>query len=356
MSLLRDLRAPKVTNADESLYSFVRRRFGSEIAEYVIDPLARGVFAGNARELSVRSLAAPLHDWEQQHGGVIKGALRGAIGGIFSARNKDENERNPLVMKARKEKWAVWSLEGGMERLIDALRRDVESRGVTIETNSPVDELSLNSSGRLSVRCGKKVHSPDQVISCLPSTQLATLTQGIHPEVSSLLSSIPYTTVAVVNLEYEGDGIVSQPAFGYLVPSSEPSKVLGVIFDTCTFPQGNRTILTIMMGGYWFKSAFGGESPSKELLLQTAVEEVRASLGVVVAPKEHCVSVLRDCIPQYVVGHAATVKCLRRLLRGEQGGRRGVALALAGNAYDGVGVNDAILSARSAVRETINNL
>lgn len=46
----------KVPIEDESLYSFVERRFGREIAEYAVSPVICGICAGDAKEISVKFL------------------------------------------------------------------------------------------------------------------------------------------------------------------------------------------------------------------------------------------------------------------------------------------------------------
>lgn len=213
-------------------------------------------------------MARSLHEWEQQHGSVIKGGLLQ----LFKLKPRDDTRDNPLVKRARSEKWSVWSLEGGIERLVDALRDDVISKGVNIKLNSPVKDLSLNTDGRISIKSGDATITPDYVISCLPSYQLARVTEKLNSDLQTLLKSIPFADVAVVHLEYKGDNLLSQPSFGYLNPSTEPSKVIGVIFDTCCFPQENRTLMTVMMGGYWFQSLFG-PNPSDEELLDVAISE-----------------------------------------------------------------------------------
>ncbi|XP_018016994.1 protoporphyrinogen oxidase-like [Hyalella azteca] len=345
VALLQDLRSEKVCNCDESLYSFVNRRFGREVATYVIDPLARGVFAGNARELSVKSLAKSLHAYEQRHGSVIKGACFD----VFTQRSRDSVLTHPMVKKARKEKWAVWSLQEGIETLIKALERDVVDRGVDIRLGHPVNKLSQN--GRcLKISFGSNEISADHVISCLPCSQAASVCGNLSKDLAQLLNAIPFATVAVVNLAYDRSDLVTQPAFGYLVPSCEPSKVLGVIFDTCTFPQANKTVLTVMMGGYWFNSLFGTH-PSEEKLLSTAIDELRSTLGISDHPSAWRTQVLRACIPQYVVGHTEVVASARRLIDQHK-----LPVSLAGNSYDGVGVNDAILSAKAAVQNLATTL
>ena len=46
-----------------------------QIADYVIDPMCRGIFAGSARGLSMRSAFPAIHQYEASHGTVVGGAL-----------------------------------------------------------------------------------------------------------------------------------------------------------------------------------------------------------------------------------------------------------------------------------------
>ena len=57
------------------------------------------------------------------------------------------------------------------------------------------------------------------------------------------------------------------------MPSSQPDPILGCIYDSCTFPQGNRTLLTVMMGGAWYDQVVGDRS--QEEVGSLAVEQVR---------------------------------------------------------------------------------
>jgi len=58
--------------SDESIGSFVRRRFGAEAADYLADPLLAGIHAGDAERLSVRALFPRLVDAEQRSGSVLR--------------------------------------------------------------------------------------------------------------------------------------------------------------------------------------------------------------------------------------------------------------------------------------------
>lgn len=49
--------------------------FWVQIADYVIDPMCRGIFAGSAHNLSMRSAFPVIHQYETTHGSIIRGAL-----------------------------------------------------------------------------------------------------------------------------------------------------------------------------------------------------------------------------------------------------------------------------------------
>lgn len=316
----------------------MNRRFGADVAKYAIDPMTRGIFAGNARDLSVHALAGRLHKVEQKYGSVLKGFLK-------DRKNAEKPDpalmKSELVKQARKEKWVVWSLSGGLESFVKVLEQKLLKDGVEIRKNTPVRGI-IKSGKNLVLQTDEEEFEVGRVVSCLPSKSLSPLLSSTSPELGTLLGSIPFVTVGVVNLEYSGH-LLDEPAFGYLVPSSEPNKVLGVIFDTCTFPQGDRTIFTVMMGGYWFQTLFG-DNPSHEDLLDIAMTEIKETLKINVKPLRFKVNILKDCIPQYVVGHSETVLNSRKIIQDLK-----LPLNLAGYSYDGVGVNDVIMSAKKQV-------
>ena len=43
--------------------------------------------------------------------------------------------------------------------------------------------------------------------------------------------------LGLANFEYAGKDLLQMDAFGFLVPSSQDLPVLGVVLDTCSFPQ-----------------------------------------------------------------------------------------------------------------------
>ena len=68
-----DLVLPRGTGTgDESLGAFVRRRFGGEVLERVVQPLIGGIYAGDPDTLSLKATIPRFFEMEQRHRSVIK--------------------------------------------------------------------------------------------------------------------------------------------------------------------------------------------------------------------------------------------------------------------------------------------
>lgn len=126
-----------------------------------------------------------------------------------------------------------------MQTVTDKLHDKLKQQGVSIKMNAPCTSLSMTSDGKLTVHSVNDQITVDHVISCIPAQCLANIVPLDWKPLADELSNIHTTTVGVVNLEYEGS-VVPVEGFGYLVPSSDETQVLGVIFDSCAFPENDR--------------------------------------------------------------------------------------------------------------------
>jgi len=337
---IKDLVTPRVKCEDISLYEFVSRRLGKDVADYAIDPMIRGICAGDSKQVSVHFIANYLHQCEQQTGRISFGVLRDYAKLPFSSPVISPNEKLDLVKRARSEKWAVWGLENGLETLIERLHILNSQNGVEIITNASVEDISLS---------GKKLHicynsseiACDKLIIAVPAFQAAQLVQGLSGDLSNILASIPFVDVAVVNLEFQGN-VLDHQGFGFLVPSNQPEQLLGCIYDTCTFPQGKRTVLTAMIGGAWYQEMVGKKS--KNEVEEMAIKEISKILKISQLPVKSNTSLLSQCIAQYTVGHRGRVAKARQVIHTSR-----LPISIAGSSYDGVGINDTIMSAKKAV-------
>ena len=159
----------------------------------------------------------------------------------------------------------------------------------------------------------------------------------------------------VVNLFFDNPSLLSIHGFGYLLPRSvpfeqNPELALGVIFDSdATIGQDavSGSKFTVMLGGHWWDG--WDEYPDEERGARMAKDILKRHLRIKGEPKAVRVSLQKDCIPQYSVGHDDRMASISRGLEKVFSGK----LRVAGNSYTGVGLNDCVRAARDVVRKLV---
>ena len=97
-----------------------------------------------------------------------------------------------------------------------------------------------------------------------------------------------------------------------------------------------------MLGGHWWDGWVA--YPDEEQGARMAKATLQRHLGILEEPQAVHVGLQRDCIPQYTVGHHSRMARAHEMLKGFNG-----RLRVAGNSYNGVGLNDCVRSAREVV-------
>ncbi|XP_011698280.1 PREDICTED: protoporphyrinogen oxidase-like [Wasmannia auropunctata] len=354
-----DLMVPKVAKEDENVYSFFERRLGKNFTDDVISPLMCGIYAGDAHELSIKCIEpySRVFEVEQEHGSIFKLMVKNFLAEQLLKRfsvNKNSEKDNAddgIAARPTHETLAetlalrilyggVWGLRGGLEQLPQALADDVKRRGAKIQTGKRCEKLIFKSD-HVELSVNGELQECSRVISSLCAKDLAELLQEQHPGLSAELKAIPTVTVGLVNLEFQGN-VLPQEAFSIFISPKENLPLLSVTFDSCINSESS-TVLRVMMGGPWFEKYFG-PNPSEEQLLSTAIKHTKSILQIDEEPVAHNVAILKDCIPQYVVGHNARVKRIYNYIF-----THNIPLALCGSSYQGLELNDIIRLAKQAV-------
>ncbi|CAH2327262.1 protoporphyrinogen oxidase [Pelobates cultripes] len=339
---LRDFVAPRGSTEDESIHDFITRRFGKELADIVIDSLCRGVFAGDSRALSLRACFPFLYEAERKKRSVILGMATGG--------DKRPQPDSELIKRSTQEKWSQWSLQDGLQTLSEALEEFIKQKGVEVHKNTPVKALERTADNRWKILLPEGSITADHLFSSLPAKVLSQLLPPFAKTMAADLSKISSATVAVVNLEYDGD-VMPVSGFGHLIPSFEDPVLLGIVYDSLAFPEHNRrgsksTRLTVMLGGAWFERVLGDpDTVSAEKLLHLAKEAAKEQLGIQGTPSRTIVNLNKTCIPQYTVGHYKRTESIFHFIK-----HHNLPLSLIGASYEGVSVNDCIYNARKSVQ------
>ena len=147
---------------DESVGSFLTRRFGSAITDNVVSAVFHGVYAGDIYKLSARAIVPSLWAIEWRNNSIMKGLLEQAFGGMQPIATSDLDVMKTLQSQPMSDKLeavkksSVFTFKGGIGELADRLEAKLdESDNVLILDNTDVGQIKLGSNG-----AGEKVRTP----------------------------------------------------------------------------------------------------------------------------------------------------------------------------------------------------
>ncbi|GBD25034.1 Protoporphyrinogen oxidase [bacterium HR30] len=311
----------RIPRDDESLASFVERRFGREALARVAQPLVGGIYLANAQKLSLRSTMPRFLTMEEQHRSIIL-AMRAQA---RAARAAGSGAR-----------WSLFaSFDRGLQLLVDALAARLGTGRVRCSTEV-VRLEKAKAHWQLVTKAGE-VLLADAVVLALPAFRSAKLLLLASPSLAKELEQIPTLPSMTVNLAYQAAAMHRQLAgFGVVIPRTEGMLTWATTLSHLKYPgRAPEGMLLI-------RAFLGGEDEAEllhwddERLVLTVRREVEPLLGIDRAPVLVRVHRHPETMPLYQVGHLQRVQRIEELARTEP------TLALAGNSYYGVGIPDCI--------------
>ena len=234
--------ARKAEVEDESLASFVTRRFGREVLDRVAAPIVAGLYTARAEHLSLRLTLPRFLDMEIREGSVTR-ALRKAA--LERSRRAPSGGHGGQV--------SVLALKGGLGRFVDALASRLPDG--TVETRAVVDAAVYDqAAGVWRVRCGDgRELSADALVLACSAAVSAAIVRGLDPELSSTLTELEYASCATVTLAYPLAAIGAHPrSHGFFVPRAEKLPILACSYVSRKFDDrgpADTMVLRAFLGG-----------------------------------------------------------------------------------------------------------
>lgn len=326
----------KGTNPNETLAQLVIRRMGRSFLDYAIDPFISGIYAGDPSQLVTRYAMPKLYALEQDYGSFIKGSFAKA--------------RQPKTAEEKKVTKQVFSVQGGLSRLIDALVASVGAENIRYNCGEVrVEEVETGSYRVNFSGSANEFQSP-----CITSRTVVTTFGGplllsalpfLDEDEKEGLSSLRYAKVVQVAAGYrEWEGVPIK-AFGGLVPTREQKDILGILFPSALFAgraPANGALLSVFMGGIKRPELF---ELSDEQLKAVAVEHIREMMQTTREPDVVRVFRYPQAIPQYDAASTRRLKTITELQFRYPG------LMLAGNIRDGIGMSDRVKQGALVAKE-----
>jgi protoporphyrinogen/coproporphyrinogen III oxidase len=349
--VLRNSQPPAV---EESLAEFVERKFGSEVLDYLVDPLISTVFFRDARKVGMQSAFPDLVEWERSRGSVVRGALRayrhkadavksdaGPSRGDSSAKHRGLYVTDALP--------ALGSFKGGMATLPDKLAQKLGEDihfGATVES---VAAARTGTPGRRSIWqirvSGGEDFSAEAVVFAAPAYAVASLLQPTAPKLGALLAAIEHAPMGIVSSAYDRKQVRhALDGFGFMVPRREGLHTVCTFWNSSLFPS-HAPKGSVLMTSFVRADTGGLMTAPYDVFAQMVEVENAKILGITGPPIERTVWRYPRALPQYNVGHAQRVKEIREAESALPG------LCLAGNYLTGRSIGDCAESGLQAAEK-----
>ena len=329
--------------ADESLASFVRRRFGRENLERLAQPLLAGIYNADPERLSLRATMPRFLEMERQHRSVILGLLRARRRAPAAAQKGVSGARYSLFV----------TLKGGLQTLTDRLAATLPAGALRLGAKvARLDPGGPAAAGGQTPGAGGaaarwqvatyqgQAFPADAVVLAMPACAAAPLVRPFDDRLGGLLGEVPYGGAATVSLAYRRADVAHPlDGFGFVVPRCEGRRLVACSFSSVKFPGRAPEGIVLLRAFLDGRTAEGAGAHDLERIVR---DELRDILGIAVSPLFARAFVYPRSMAQYEVGHLEKVAAIEAALARHAG------LAIAGNGLRGVGLPDCARSGEAA--------
>ena len=235
-----------------------------------------------------------------------------------------------------------------MQQLVDALLAQIPES--VRRLNAPIEAVKPEFRKWLAMNSGR-TEEFDAIVMAIPAYETARLIGGAAPQLASDLGAIRYSSSLIAVSGYDGKVRAAlPPGFGFLVPRKENRRIVAATFVHNKFAHRapeDRALVRCFLGGTRDEDAL---QLSDDEIKLTVRQELKELLGSAAEPVFVRTYKWKNAMAQYGVGHGARVARIRNLVAAMPG------LALAGNAYSGIGIPDCVRSGREAATKVMADL
>ncbi|KAF8323208.1 Protoporphyrinogen oxidase [Clavulina sp. PMI_390] len=401
--------AAKVLDKDESLYSLISRRFGDRFAREYLSAIIHGIYATDARALSVRATFPFL--WDASRSPSSSSSLSdGSSRSILREPAPRHNYYDTGAIEAKLKGAAMYTFRGGIQTLSDALRRNLQDTpNVELWTGVGATRIVPREEG-IEIFTTTGATQPFMATHVVSAVQLPILdkllkTGSVYlPHLDAKTN--PASSVLVVNLIFppqttpsasspsqgpnssagallhpDGFGcLVPRPQSGYLTQAEVDARansrgpdeevdishaLLGVVFDSAVDPDAGSpsateqpTRLTLMLGGPHPLPQTISTNPTSNVDLNRFIPPLLRHLARTLSwpssspiptPSRIRAEYHQNCIPIYTLGHVQRMRELKQALGFDtaKGPWKG-RLHVVGAGVRGISLGDCVSSGRDA--------
>jgi oxygen-dependent protoporphyrinogen oxidase len=320
---------PRTTDND-SIGHYVRRRFGREVHERLVDPLVGSIYAADTDSFSMEAVP-------QLSALTTERSMLLAAGRARAAAAKNAQPGAPIFGTPLR----------GMGALIETLSQRVTALGASIILNARVHSVT-KSGHHYIVHTDSNDYEADAVVVASPARHSAPFIRDLDTHAGQLLADWTHASVVLVTLAIPATQWPTHlTGSGYLVPKPDQRWVTAASFGSNKWahwrPADGSMIVRVSLG----RDGLDVMHFDDDKLVNLALADMKLHLGVDLQPTEVRISRWAESFPQYRPHHFA------RLAEVEQSlGSRAPGILFAGASYRGIGIPACVQQARTASAAT----
>lgn len=319
---------------DQSLGTFLRRRFGNELVENLLEPLLSGIYSGDIDKMSLMATFPNFHELEQEHRSLIKGLQT----------TMPERRRN-----TGKKSGQFLAFENGFESIVDELEQRLNKENI-IALNRAVDHVEKKDHGYHLLLSNGEVYEADAVIMATPHTTLPKMFSQY--DIFKAFHDIPVSSVANVALAFDEKAIKKDvDGTGFVVSRNSDFRITACTWTHKKWPH------TTPDGKILLRCYVGKPNDqdivdlSDEAITDIVLKDLKKTMKIKEKPEFTVVTRWKDVMPQYAVGHNERIDKVRDVVADKLPG-----VFLAGSSYEGIGIPDCIVQGEEAVEAVLGFL
>jgi oxygen-dependent protoporphyrinogen oxidase len=312
---------PKGDAGDESIGSFMRRRFGNEAVTYLAEPLLAGIHAGDVDRLSIGALFPRFVETERKHGSLLR-AFRGqpqkpSPDGVFR------------------------SFPNGLSELVEAVTKALPANSIRLGTVAK----RISRDHRVEAADGT-TYTGRAIIVTSPAYVTADLVDELDADLARLCREIPYASSGTIALAFPR-AAVAHPltGSGFVVPRVENTGIMAASWLSSKWPHRapeGQVLMRAFVGGARDPDALAKRDDE---LVALAMTSLRPLLGITGEPIMTRVYRFERKSAQHNVGHVERMTAIDARLDAIPG------LFVTGSGFRGVGIPDCVADARATARK-----
>ena len=324
---------------DESMAHFVRRRLGREVFERLVEPLVSGVYAADMEKLSVLATLPRFREMERQYGSLIWAMQRQLRANKAAHLAEQSGARYSMFVTLKK----------GLAVIGETIVQKLPSGSLQLNTEvTNVSRVAGDAAWQLTCvsQNGTANQTFDAVIIATSTADAAKLLRSALPALAEKLGAIEHEGTAIATFAFDSAQIQQEfRGMGFVVPKIEQSPILAGSFSSIKYehraPAG-KFLIRVFAGGA--RRPELAEMPAEQLA-PLLLQELRKVIKIDGEPIFRAVAHWPNTMPQYNVGHRERMQEIESLVSQES------SLALAGNAFLGVGIPSCIQTGFAAAEK-----